>query len=280
MGEDRRGLLRRALTVAAGISAGAALTRIPDLVTSDRLPLGGGYAPAGVASGWSPRGGLNVRWHVPTEQPFVALTFDDGPGPQWTPMVLDVLDRHRAPATFFVVGERLTRHEDLMRHRIGRHELGNHTWAHRDLGKLDEAGVRDQLLRTHVAIRRVAGYPPTLMRPPWGHLGGSTLVIADEFEYDVVMWSHQMREKRYAHNPPAQARDIVDNVQPGSIVLAHDIGARHRLVALNQLDAILNGLHRRGLRPVTVSTLIAAAAAGRASIKDFRADQGQMAAEK
>jgi len=263
MGENRRGLLRRGMTFAAGISLGAAITRIPELVKPDRLPLSGGYAPAGVAQGWSPRGGLTVRWHVPTDQPLVALTFDDGPGPQWTPMVLDVLDRHRAPATFFVVGERLTRHEDLVRHRIGRHELANHTWAHRDLGKLDETQVRDQLSRTHVAIRRVSGRTPTLMRPPWGHLGGSTLVVADEFGYDVVMWSHQMHEKRYAHNPPGQARDIVEKVGPGSIVLAHDIGPRHRLVALNQLDAILNGLHRRGLRPVTVTELIAAATGSR-----------------
>jgi peptidoglycan/xylan/chitin deacetylase (PgdA/CDA1 family) len=176
-------------------------------------------------------------------------------------MVLDALDRHQARATFFVVGERLTRHEKLVRKRIARHELGNHTWAHHDLARLDEEQVRDQILRTHVAIKRVTGETTTLMRPPWGHLGGSTLVIAEEFGYDVVMWSHQMHEDRYRANPPAQARDIVDNVGPGSIVLAHDVGKAKRLVALSQLDAILVGLQRRGLTPVTVSELLAAASA-------------------
>lgn len=146
-----------------------------------------------------------------------------------------------------------------VRKRIARHELGNHTWAHHDLARLDEEQVRDQILRTHVAIKRVTGETTTLMRPPWGHLGGSTLVIAEEFGYDVVMWSHQMHEDRYKADPPAQARDIVDNVGLGSIVLAHDVGKAKRLVALSRLDAIIVGLQRRGLKPVTVSELLAAA---------------------
>lgn len=265
MGEDRRAVLRRGLTFAGGMAAGLSVDRLSDEVGPDRLPLSGGYAPGGVASAHSRpdsvrrRGVTVVRWRVETEQPFVALTFDDGPGPRWTPMVLDALDRHQARATFFVVGERLTRHERLVRKRIARHELGNHTWAHHDLARLDEEQVRDQILRTHVAIKRVTGTTTTVMRPPWGHLGGSTLVVAEEFGYDVVMWSHQMREDRYKADPPAQARDIVDNVGPGAIVLAHDVGKNKRLVALSQLDAILVGLRRRGLRPVTVSELIASA---------------------
>jgi peptidoglycan-N-acetylglucosamine deacetylase len=266
MGEDRRALLRRGLTFAGGVAAGLSVERVSKEVGPDRLPLSGGYAPGGIASpGDMPlqnetirrRGVTVVRWRVETDRPLVALTFDDGPGPQWTPMVLDALDRHQAKATFFVVGERLTRHEKLVRKRIARHELGNHTWAHHDLARLAEEQVRDQILRTHFAIKRVTGETATLMRPPWGHLGGSTLVVAEEFGYDVVMWSHQMHEARYESDPPAQARDIVDNVEPGSIVLAHDVGKRKRLVALSQLDAIITGLRRRGLEPVTVSELIA-----------------------
>jgi peptidoglycan/xylan/chitin deacetylase (PgdA/CDA1 family) len=277
VGKDRRELLRRALTFTTGVAAGLSLPRVAEEVEAevgpDRLPLSGGYAPGGVASVGDHglqgdridrRGDTVVRWRVRTDKPLVALTFDDGPGPEWTPMVLDALDRHQAKATFFVVGERLNRHEELIRHRIARHELGNHTWAHRDLARLDEAQVRDQILRTHMAIKRVTGGKSTkVMRPPWGHLGGSALVLAEEFGYDVVMWSHQMREERFAADPPAQARDIVDNVEPGSIVLAHDVGDRRRLVALSQLDAIIIGLRKRGLEPVTVSELIAAASGTR-----------------
>jgi peptidoglycan/xylan/chitin deacetylase (PgdA/CDA1 family) len=273
VGRDRRALLRQGLTFTGGVAAGLSLTRVAEEVAAevgpDRLPLSGGYAPGGVANlgdhgmqgeSIDRRGATVVRWRVRTDKPLVALTFDDGPGPEWTPMVLDALDRHQAKATFFVVGEQLNRHEKLIRHRIARHELGNHTWAHRDLARLDEGQVRDEILRTHFAIKRVTGGESAkVLRPPWAHLGGSTLVLAEEFGYDVVMWSHQMHEERFAADPPAQARDIVDNVGPGSIVLAHDVGDRRRLVALSQLDAIIVGLRERGLEPVTVSELIAAA---------------------
>lgn len=250
-----------ALLATGGATAGAALTDLWPPFGPDRLPISGGYAPAGVARVWSQRGEVQVRWHVSTTQQLVALTFDDGPGPRWTPMVLDALDRADAPATFFVVGERLTRYADLLHGRIDRHEIGNHTWAHRDLAQLDEAGVRDQLTRNHQAIRRLTGRTPTLLRPPWGHLGGSTLTVADEMGYDVVMWSQQMREELFQSRPAAQVTDIVDNARPGSIILAHDVGAETRLVSLRQLDAIIGGLRSRGFRLVTVTELLAAAGA-------------------
>jgi peptidoglycan/xylan/chitin deacetylase (PgdA/CDA1 family) len=262
MGVDRRQLLRVGFTFVGGVAAGVAALKVPGILGPDRLPISGGYAPGGVARGWSTRGGVVVHWHIPTDRPLVALTFDDGPGPDWTPTVLDALDRHDVPATFFVVGRRLARYEALVRDRFGRHEIANHTWDHRDLAKLDERGVRDQLSRTHDVIHRVTGQTSRLLRPPWGHLGGSTLVVADEFDYDVVMWSQQMREQHFADDPPAQTRDIVGSVSPGSVVLAHDIGPRYRLVTINQLDGILTGFRDRGLRQVTVSELIASATPG------------------
>lgn len=262
MGIVRRHLLTGALAAAGGTLAGAASVSPRPLFGPERLPISGGYAPAGVARTWSARGALTVRWHVRTDQPLVALTFDDGPGPRWTPMVLDALDDRAAPATFFVVGRELARYASLVRGRLARHELGNHTWSHRDLAELDETGVADQLERAHAAIRRYTGRVPTLMRPPWGHLGGSTLTVADEMGYDVVLWSQQMREEEFRHDPPAQTRDIVGAVRPGSIVLAHDIGPVTRLVTLRQLAAMVDGIRARGLRLVTVSELIAAAGSG------------------
>ena len=260
---SRRDLLRTAVTFAGGASAAAAAPWISRLFGPDRLPIAGGYAPGGVERTWSPRGGVGVHWHVETDEPLVALTFDDGPGPKWTPTVLDALDRNDAPATFFMVGEHLTRYAGLVRGRLGRHEVGNHTWAHRDLAQLDEAGVRDQLGRTHDAIRRLTGRTATVMRPPWGHIAGSALEVADEMGYDVIMWSQQMHEVAYARNPPEQVKAIVGAVRPGSIVLAHDIGDDSRLVAINQLDKIIAGFRDRGLRLVTVSELLAARAPGR-----------------
>src|SRR5689334_8934092 len=98
---SRRGLLHDALLTLGGAGAGAAVTAATEMTRPGRLPLDGGYAPAGNPAVWSERGGLRTFWHVPTAKPWVALTFDDGPEPNWTPQVLNTLERLEAPATFF-----------------------------------------------------------------------------------------------------------------------------------------------------------------------------------
>ncbi|MDI1462355.1 polysaccharide deacetylase family protein [Catellatospora sp. KI3] len=258
---SRRGLMRGGLAGLGGAAAGIAVLRGREWIGPDRLPLDGGYAPAGNELGGQGRGAVSVLWHVRTEQPLVALTFDDGPAPDWTPRVLDTLDRLDVAATFFVVGQRLRRHAALVRDRYARHEVGNHTWAHKDLAQRDERGVRDQLRRCHDAVADVLGREPTLLRPPWGHLGGTTLTVAEELGYDVVMWSRQMREAAFARDPAGIVADTVAAARPGAIILAHDVGDRRRLVTIDHLTGIVAGLRDRGLRPVTVSALRAAAAA-------------------
>jgi peptidoglycan/xylan/chitin deacetylase (PgdA/CDA1 family) len=254
---SRRSLLRGALLLVGGAAAGAAATRVPALFGPHRLPISGGYAPADdqVDAVLSPS--TTVTYYVRTSEPVVAFTFDDGPGPQWTSMVLDVLDAYGVPATFFVVGHNLQQHADLVRGRLDRHEVGNHSWSHADLATLDLHGVRHEMTRTHEMIEKVTGRQAHLLRPPWGHLGGSTLLAADSLGYDVVLWSHKMNEAAYVDNPAGQVRDIVDNVRPGTILLAHDVGAPERLVALRQLGAMFAGLRSRGFRFVTVPELLA-----------------------
>ncbi|WP_212831214.1 polysaccharide deacetylase family protein [Catellatospora sp. TT07R-123] len=260
MGVSRRGLVRGGLAALGGAAATLGVLRGREWFGPDRLPIDGGYAPAGNELGWHERGTVDVLWHVHTEQPLVALTFDDGPEPDWTPRVLDTLDRLDAPATFFVVGERLRRNAALVRDRYARHEVGNHTWAHKDLAQRDDKGVRDQLRRCHDAIADVVGREPTLMRPPWGHLGGTTLTVAEELGYDVVMWSQRMREDVFRADPGGIAADTAAAARPGAIILAHDVGDRDRLVTIDHLAEIITGLRDRGLRLVTVSALRAAAA--------------------
>jgi peptidoglycan/xylan/chitin deacetylase (PgdA/CDA1 family) len=94
------------------------------------------------------------------------------------------------------------------------------------------------------------------MRPPYGHLGGSTLLAADSLGYDVVLWSQAMHEAKYQSKPEGQVSDIVEHATPGSIVLAHDVGNSTRLVALHRLGEMISGLRARGFRFVTVSELM------------------------
>jgi peptidoglycan/xylan/chitin deacetylase (PgdA/CDA1 family) len=255
---NRRAAMRAALLTTGGAALGAvAVGGLPRLFGWDRPPLSGGYAAAADAPADLRHPGLAIRYYVETTEPVVAFTFDDGPGPNWTPMVLDALDQAGVPATFFMVGRNLEAHADLVRGRMGRHEIGNHSWSHDDLATLDRAGVQDELSRTHETIKRVFGRETTLMRPPYGHLGGSTVLAADCAGYDIVLWSHLMRELHFQSDPGGQVRDIVDNVRPGSIILAHDVGKEHRLVALRGLTAMFAGLKARGFRFATVSELTA-----------------------
>lgn len=223
-------------------------------------PLGGGYAAADDNQGAISSPAVRVRYFVETTRPLVALTFDDGPAPDYTPRFLDALDEAGVPATFFMVGRNVRDHAGLVKDRLAHHEVGNHSWAHRDLATMDLKAIQDDLRRTQATIQDKLGRTPVLFRPPYAHLGGSTVLAADSLGYDLVLWNRQMHERRFTHDPAGQARDIVDTVRPGSIVLAHDAGDKRRLVALDSLKDLVAGLRARGFEFVTVSDLIADAA--------------------
>jgi peptidoglycan/xylan/chitin deacetylase (PgdA/CDA1 family) len=207
--------------------------------------------------GYDITGSTDVTRHVQTDEQVVAFTFDDGPGPKWTKLVLDTLDHYQVSATFFLVGAHVEAHGDLLRGRLDRHEVGNHSWSHPDLATLDAPSIERQLMRAHDTIHTATGREPQLFRPPYGHLGGSTLMAADKMGYSLILWSHEMNETRYLKNPSGQVQEIVDNVRPGQIVLAHDVGTADRYVALSQLGAMFTGLRQRGFRFVTVPELMA-----------------------
>jgi peptidoglycan-N-acetylglucosamine deacetylase len=257
MGLGRRTFLRGALIGAGGAALGAAAVEAPRLFPPGHLPFDGGYAAAADRADFERSGSLDVIWRVQTDEKVVAFTFDDGPGPQWTSMVLDSLADAGVPATFFMVGRNLAAHADLVRGRLDRHEVGNHSWSHPDFATMNAAAVQEQIGRAHDTIKSLTGRDTALLRPPYGHIGGSTLLAANDCGYQVVLWSHQMHESAYLKYPAGQVKEIVDNVQPGQIVLAHDVGASDRLVALRQLRPMFDGLRKRGFRFVTVSELLA-----------------------
>lgn len=235
-GIDRRALLRRVALVAAGAGAGAFAFAELAVGTNGGTPSGHWQQPT-------------VIRQVRTGDNLIALTFDDGPRPKWTPMVLDTLDRYRVPATFFLVGKRVREHGDILSGRLGRHEVGNHTWAHLDLRQRNADQAYADLHRTHEAIVDVTGRTPTLMRPPYGHFGESAALAVNRLGYRVILWSLEL----------TRPRSIVERSEPGSIVLAHDVGGQDRLVALRGLPDLIVGLRARGFRFVTVSDLLAGA---------------------
>ncbi|MGA4543706.1 polysaccharide deacetylase family protein [Uniformispora flossi] len=256
---SRRRFLRDLSMVGAGGVVGAAAAATVDrtaLADDDKFPANG---PATHPDRHHPpkHGHVDVHWNVDTEKKLVALTFDDGPMPQWTPMVLDTLEKADVPATFFLVGRRVLDNARILEGRTARHEFGNHTWAHKNLATMGVDAAHDAIARAHDAIEKVTGREPTQLRPPYGHLGGTTLLAAADLGYDVALWSLQMVESEYVNNPPGLVTYIVDSVVPGTILLAHDTGAQDRLVALKGLPDMISGLRAKGYEFTTVSELVA-----------------------
>jgi len=253
---------RRDLLVGMGATAVGALGVVTaekayaDTHRTTPLQFYGGYA-SGIRPDLSApsAAGSSVVWSGSTDTRQVALTFDDGPMPDWTPRVLEALSRHDVRATFFLKGINVQRHGAIHRDSVGTHELGNHTWDHPDLARLDYAECLDQLRRTSAIIEQVYGTRPTLFRPPYGHIAGSCLLAAAEQRLTTVLWSAQMLESRFEDNPGGIVESVRKAARPGSILLAHDTGPDNRLVTIDHLDAIIARLKAEGFAFATVSEL-------------------------
>lgn len=201
--------------------------------------------------------GERLFWRADTRERVIALTFDDGPMPDWTPKVLSALADEEVRATFFLRGDHVVAHGDLHRASVGHHELGNHTYSHPDLSTLTYARVTDEIARCTDAMTTAYGLAPTLFRPPYGHLGGSTVLAAAEANLTTILWSAQFRESHYVQRPADIAAAVARDVGPGTVVLGHDTGGATRLVAIDQLRAIIARLRTDGYTFVTVSELLA-----------------------
>jgi peptidoglycan-N-acetylglucosamine deacetylase len=218
------------------------------------------------------RGSQRILWSAETDERAVALTFDDGPNPQFTPRVLDLLHSRHVVATFFVIGEMLVAHPELARRLTAEgHEVGNHTWAHQDEALLRGAQVRADIERGASAIRELLGVSPRWYRPPRGMLTGSGVHYAHNVGEQIAMWSVTRGPSGIA----AGDRDgvkahLLASLAPGAIIDLHDgLGrwnnspgrgkgpglVKRRETELAVLPDVIDIAKTRGYRFVTVSEL-------------------------
>jgi peptidoglycan/xylan/chitin deacetylase (PgdA/CDA1 family) len=235
----RRRLRRTVLVLSGLIGAGAAV-----VVTQPRWAFD--------ALAWAmPR----IVWRIETTEPLVALSFDDGPSPEHTPQVLEILSRHGAHATFFLIGDRAVAHPDLVgRLRSEGHEVGSHYYTIRSTLQASDADFLANLTRTEEVLG-LRG-PIKLFRPPGGKIRPSQLRLAEDRGYRVILGSAYPYD---GHHPPsAYIRWLVTkNLAPGVIIILHDgIADPSRTVAA--LDSILTAGEGKGLRFVTVGDLLRA----------------------
>jgi peptidoglycan-N-acetylglucosamine deacetylase len=247
---ERREFLLRAALLGAGAVAGAAgaagVEEYRRGVAGQAGRAVGGDVPRALSA--------EVTYRVATDEPVLALTFDDGPSAEHTHRVLDVLDRKDVTATFFVVGSRLHRGASVLRRAAERHEIGNHTFDHVDLAAASARTVRSQLTRTHDEVARLTGVAPTLLRPPYGRFGGATVLQAAGLGYSIVLWSDRVHAR--GESARANAARLGARCGPGSVVLAHDGGPLPGQVVVDALPDLIDRWHARHLRLVTVSELL------------------------
>jgi peptidoglycan/xylan/chitin deacetylase (PgdA/CDA1 family) len=231
---------RTPLPPVLGALAGAALT---------------GYLLPGLAGAWPAlRGALGIEDRTASGRGY-ALTFDDGPHPQGTPVILEILAQARVIATFFLVGEQVRRAPGVAREiTAAGHGIALHCDRHRNLLRLTPGQVREDLARAQSTIEDVTGRSPGLYRPPYGSPNACALLQARARGWRTLLWSHWGRDWKADVTPESIAARVTRGVGEGSVLLLHDAddyaapGSWRRTAAA--LPGVLETLAERGLEAV------------------------------
>jgi peptidoglycan-N-acetylglucosamine deacetylase len=191
---------------------------------------------------------------VNVDGPYIAMTFDDGPSPETTPRLLDILKQRNIKATFFMIGQNAERNPAIVKRILAEgHEIGNHSWTHPQLSKLADDRVTEEINKTQNAIKDASGYTPVLMRPPYGAITARQKEwIEKQFGLSVIIWSVDPFDWKRPGASVIEQR-ILSGARPGAIVLSHDIHKQ----TVDAMPATLDALAAKGFKFVTVSQLIA-----------------------
>jgi peptidoglycan/xylan/chitin deacetylase (PgdA/CDA1 family) len=194
----------------------------------------------------------HIVWRVETRKPLFAITFDDGPDPIYTPQVLNLLARHNAHATFFLIGERARRYPVIVASiRAAGHEIGNHTDSHGGTFFSSQSRFEASLLRAEFTLGL---RERKFFRPGGGWIRPAQLDFATQRGYTTVLGSAYAYDP---YRPPSRyiAWVVSKNLRPGVIVVLHDSGG-DRSNSVAALEPILIAAQQRGLRCVVVSELL------------------------
>lgn len=189
------------------------------------------------------------------DKKIIALTFDDGPHPNETNQVLDVLKKYDVKATFFIAGKHANWYsKPLIRVNEEGHEIGNHTFNHPDISNLSKCQLEEEIIKCEDILVKLTGKKPKLFRPPYGSYNKDILEeIAKTYDYKIVLWTTV--DAKDWQNPGANkiADIITNNAKNGDIILLHDYATDNTVEAL---EILIPKMIDKGYKFVTVSELI------------------------
>lgn len=196
-----------------------------------------------------------------TDRKQIALTFDDGPHPVFTPQIMDLFQKYGAKGTFFVTGQHVEQYPEIASRLLEEgHEVGNHTYSHPRLKETDPESTKEEIERTEAIILEATGFKTTLFRPPFGSYNEKTLEIIADAGYQCILWSDKQDTKDFSM--PGTDRiveQVIGNLQNGDIILMHDSSEDpvcNREQTVEALTVLLPWFQEHGYECVTVSKLL------------------------
>ncbi len=197
----------------------------------------------------------NIYVHMQTDQKTVALTFDDGPHPQKTQKILDVLKKYGVRATFFVIGENAKKYPEQLQMIVADgHEIGNHTYDHKSLYKQSEDTLCQSVEKCKQTIKEITGIETVYFRPPEGYMNDAIAMSMNHKGYNVILWRVDTYDWKGLSGDQI-AKNVLNTVKNGDIILMHDYIWRKSYTE-KALDIIIPELQKQGYSFVTASEVI------------------------
>lgn len=196
-------------------------------------------------------------YEIETKEKVVAITFDDGPHPTYTPALLDILDKYDIKASFFMIGTQMDKYPEIVRDVLKRgHAVGNHSYHHYgNLKEKEEAVILSELKQWDQTMDKISGQNTDLFRPPRGFIGGDILTAAEKNGNTTIMWTI-CGDNKNAPTPELMARRVEENIGPGGIILLHDGVSKTRWMDVKASELIIKSLTAKGYRFVSVPELM------------------------